>query len=310
MIPLGATVMVKRALGAVALIIVAIVAVWTSLVVSYEDDRGTDNHIAVLQSTSLTAAMDDLLGTLSFEESSEPLLWSSLEISVEVNGTAHACGFGVQSIQNEAHGLVQPSLGVDGSTFTTVVDATDEEAFTYLDLPNQRASDEANATVRFSKTDVFFSDGVHWSFLEGVAFADVIDMNGTELTNETSERLEWYDYDLTVHRITPKDGTYVLEVDDVHYKLQFVSYYSADDEARYPTMLIAALNASAFPALSDPALVSPSPCLVVAGDGDLVQWDENETVQLVEQDVQIAVDGDDVVVVVAYEGKAVRIVEN
>jgi hypothetical protein len=75
-------------------------------------------------------------------------------------------------------------------------------------------------------------------------------------------------------------------------------------------MLIAALNASAFPALSDPALVSPSPCLVVAGDGDLVQWDENETVQLVEQDVQIAVDGEDVVVVVAYEGKAVRIVEN
>ncbi len=99
-------------------------------------------------------------------------------------------------------------------------------------------------------------------------------------------------------------------MDDVHYKLQFVSYYSADDEARYPTMLIAALNASAFPALSDPALVSPSPCLVVAGDGDLVQWDENETVQLVEQDVQIAVDGHDVVVVVAYEGKAVRIVEN
>ena len=71
--------MVKRALGAVALTIVVIVAVWTSLVVSYEDDRGTDNHIAVLQSTSFTAATDDLLGTLSFEESSEPLLWSSLE---------------------------------------------------------------------------------------------------------------------------------------------------------------------------------------------------------------------------------------
>ncbi|MGB0377431.1 MAG: hypothetical protein ACPGGE_01320, partial [Poseidonia sp.] len=82
--PIGATVMVKRALGAVALTIVVIVAVWTSLVVSYEDDRGTDNRISVSQSTGLTTATDDLLGALSFEESSEPLLWSSLEISVEV----------------------------------------------------------------------------------------------------------------------------------------------------------------------------------------------------------------------------------
>ncbi|MGB1679588.1 MAG: HmuY family protein [Poseidonia sp.] len=302
--------MVKRALGAAAVTLVLIVAVWTSLVVSYEDGRGTNNRIAALQSTSLTAETDDLLTTLSFEESTEPLLWSSLEIRVEVDGTVHACGFGAQSIQSEANDLVQPSLGVDGTTFTTVVDATDEASFTYLDLPNQRATDEANATIRFSKTDVFLGSTVAWSFLEGVPFAEVIAINGTELSNETSERLEWYDYDLAVHRITPKDGTYVLEVDDVHYKLQFVTYYSADDEARYPTMLIGALNASVFPALSDPALVSPSACLVVAGDGDLVQWDENETVQLVEQDAQIAIDGDEVVVVVVYEGKAVRIVEN
>ena len=87
--------------------------------------------------------------------------------------------------------------------------------------------------------------------------------------------------------MTPVPGVFVFEIDGAHYKVKFVSYYNNDDERRYPTMLIASVNGSTFPALEDPELVSPAPCLLRAGDNDLTHWNASEVVGLREQGVNI-----------------------
>ena len=162
--------------------------------------------------------------------------------------------------------------------------------------------------MRFSKTDVFFGSSVRWAFFESASMESIDSVNDEALSNDTEQRLEWYDYDLAVHRVNPKEGVYVIETDDSHYKIQFVSYYNSEDQTRYPTMLIQAFNDTAFPALNDPLLVSPSPCLVIAGDDDLLYWNATETIELVENDVQIVTEGQKFEILVAYESQEVNVV--
>ena len=76
------------------------------------------------------------------------------------------------------------------------------------------------------------------------------------MSNDTSERLEWYEYDLSVHRVNPNEGGVVVK-DDMAFKINFLTYYNQDDESRYPTMQIAAIGNASFPALEDPNLLFP-----------------------------------------------------
>ena len=302
--------MLKRLAVVLAIAFIIVVAVWTSLVVSYEDSRGTDNTVLLSFPSNASSGDSDALASLSFEGEAVPLLWSSLTVEIEVENASYACGFGAQSINAESSAKVQPKLGADGLTFTTVVDATDEESFTHVDLPRQGVGNESNHTMRFSKTDVFLGPNVAWVFVEDEAFENITETSGFEFSNNTEDRLEWYDYDLAVHRVNPKDGVYVLLVDEVAYKVKFESYYNDADESRHPTMRIAALDSDEFLALSDSALVSPSPCLIVAGDDDLVYWNATESIQLIEHNVDLVQEGQTIVVNIVYEGKSVRIVEN
>ena len=300
--------MVKRIIGALMVILALVAMVWTSMVVNYESQRGTDNTVLVSGNQNISGSTSDLIASLNFSGEAEPLTWSSLEISISVGEEVFPCGFGAQSVKSDGSQKVQPKLGVDGVTFTTVVDATDDTSFTYFDLPSQSQSNETNYTMRFSKTDVFFGSSVRWAFFESASMESIDSVNDEALSNDTEQRLEWYDYDLAVHRVNPKEGVYVIETDDSHYKIQFVSYYNSEDQTRYPTMLIQAFNDTAFPALNDPLLVSPSPCLVIAGDDDLLYWNATETIELVENDVQIVTEGQKFEILVAYESQEVNVV--
>ena len=299
----------KRILTVLGIGLVLVVSVWTSMVVSYEADRGTENTVAVEYMSSGTAGTSDHLATLAFDGEAENLSWASLEVALEINGTIHGCGFGQQSIPSAEGALIQPRLGADGYTFTTVVDATDDASFTHLSLPDQQLGTEEAHTMRFSSTDVYLADGVTWAFVENIEFNDLVSVENMTFTNDTSERLSWYEYDLAVHRVTPVNGIYVLRLDDADYKVQFVSYYNANDERRYPTMKIAAFDTTSFPALSNPDLVSPSPCLVVAGDTDLTQWTANESIQLHENGFDLRAGDEEMVLYIRYEDIEVRIVE-
>ncbi|MDA8530827.1 hypothetical protein N9K54_05815 [Candidatus Poseidonia alphae] len=301
----------SRVFLGLALTLVVITAVWSLVIVSYESDLGTENGILVAQyNAQATNGSDDVLATLTFDEGGEALPWSSLQLQLEIDEESYGCTFGSQSAVTDESSRVQPSLGADGQTFLTQVDATREEQFTYLDVPNQTSSNESDYTLRFSKTDVYMNDGIRWQFVEGESIENDFELDNTQFVNATEERLDWYTYDLSVHRVTPNDGVYVFEQTNQRYKIQFLTYYDDADEARYPTMLVSSLTPDAFPALNNPELVSPSPCLIVSEDADRVNWDADEAITLRENGLNICAADCNFSLVATFEGVPVRIVQS
>ena len=293
----------------VSMIILLVVgAVWTYLVTSYESDLGTSNTVVVSSSEYPVDGSDDnLLLELSFADDAEDLLWSSLEIELEIEGSAHTCSFGVQSKSNQSDSLVSTNLGSDGLTFTAEIDATDEEAFTYFEIGEQIESDASNYWMRFSSTDIFLEENVSWIFLEDASFVEIVENPTSELSNDTESSLDWYTYDLSVHRVDPNDGVYVLQKDDMWFKVSFLTYYNSDDDSRYPTMQVAALNGTDFPALSNPDLVIPSTCMIFTEDLDMDYWNANETITLAENGFNLCSQSCTIKINIEYETTLVEV---
>ena len=289
---------------ATALVATIVLAAWTYLVVSYDSPLGTDN-VVVIDRSPTSNGTSDILATLSFEDGAEDLDWASMLIEIQVSEQAYTCSFGSQSVDVDEDVKVNSRLSSDGVTFSTTIDATSEDSFAYFSVPMQGEGNESNHTVRASKTDVFFSEGIEWMYLSDISFRDVDSVNKSELSNSTTDRLEWYSYDLAAHRITPKDGTYVLLQDDMFYKMQFMSYYNENDESRHISVLTSALVPEEHPALLDPNLVVPSPCLIETS-GDTVQWNATQSITLREQNTQICDENCSLNINITYEMIAVK----
>lgn len=289
---------------ATLLVATIVLAAWTYLVVSYDSPLGTDN-VVVIDRSSTSNGTSDILATLSFEDGAEDLDWASMLIEIQVAEQAYTCSFGSQSVDVDKDVKVNSRLSSDGVTFSTTIDATSEDSFAYFSVPMQGEGNESNYTVRASKTDVFFSEGIEWMYLSDTSFRDVDSVNKSELSNSTTDRLEWYSYDLAAHRITPNDGTYVLLQDDMFYKMQFMSYYNENDESRHISVLTSALVPEEHPALLDPNLVVPSPCLIETS-GDTVQWNATQSITLREQNTQICDENCSLNINITYEMIAVK----
>ena len=190
---------------AAVLVATIVLGAWTYLVVSYDSPLGTDNVVNV-ERTSTSNGTSDALATLSFQDGAEDLDWASTLIEIEVNDTSYTCSFGSQSIEAESNTKVNSRLSSDGVTFSTTIDATSEDAFSYFSVPLQREGNETSYTLRASKTDIYLSDDVQWAYVTA-SFQEVTSFNESELSNSTEDRLEWYTYDLSAHRITPNEGT-------------------------------------------------------------------------------------------------------
>ncbi|MBJ62970.1 MAG: hypothetical protein CMB57_06915 [Euryarchaeota archaeon] len=299
----------KKLAAAAAITVVVAAAVWTYLITTYESELGTSNVILVdTESTISDNRQDNLLFELSFDDDAEDLAWPSLEINLIIEETKYGCSFGAQSNSASLDGKVVPKLGSDGSTFTTEIDATDSESYTHFDLPGQLESNITGYWMKFSSTDIYLSEGISWTFIEGAELSEVNEVP-EDLSNETSERLEWYTYDMSVHRVNPNDGVYVFVKDELAFKVNFLTYYNEQDENRYPTMQIAAIGESDFPALNDPDLVVPSPCKIVSDDIDNDYWNANETIQLFENQINLCNGPCSIKIVVYYETIDVEINE-
>lgn len=299
----------KKLAAAAAVTIVVAAAVWTYLVTTYESELGTTNVILVESQNSVSDNREDnSLMELSFDDEAEDLAWSSLEINLIIEETRYGCSFGAQSNSTSIDGKVNPKLGADGFTFTTEIDATDSESYTHFDLPGQLETNGSDYWMKFSSTDIYLSDGVNWTFIEGADLSEVSEVP-EELNNDTSDRLEWYTYDMSVHRVNPNDGVYVFAKDDLAFKVNFLTYYNEKDENRYPTMQIAAIGGSDFPALDDPELVVPSPCKIVSNDIDKDYWNSNETIQLLENQINLCDGTCSIEIEVYYETIEVEINE-
>jgi hypothetical protein len=299
----------KKPAAAAVITVVVAAAVWTYLVTTYESELGTSNVIQVDTEIAISDnRQDNPLVELSFADDAEDLAWSSLEINLVIEEAKYGCSFGAQSNSTSLDGKVIPKLGADGFTFTTEIDATDSESYTHFDLPGQLESNSTDYWMKFSSTDIYLSEGISWTFIEGAELSEVNEVPG-DLSNETSERLEWYTYDMSVHRVNPNDGVYVFVKDELAFKVNFLTYYNEQDENRYPTMLIAAIGGSDFPALNDPDLVVPSPCKIVSDDMDKNYWNSNESIQLFENQINLCDGPCSIKIVVYYETIDVEINE-
>ena len=291
------------------LLVIVTAVIWTYLIATYESDLGTSNVVLVDSERSISDNREDnSLVELSFDEDAEDLAWSSLEINLVIEEKTYGCSFGAQSNSTNLSGKVTPKLGADGFTFTTEIDATDSESYTYFDLPGQSESNSTDYWMKFSSTDIYLSEGVSWTFIEDAELSEVNEIP-EDLTNDTSERLEWYTYDMSVHRVNPNDGVYVFVNSESSFKVSFLTYYNNNDESRHPTMQIAAIGDSIFPALDDPDLVSPSPCKIVSDDIDKGHWNSNETIQLFENQINLCDGTCSIEIIVYYETIEVEINE-
>ena len=292
----------KRFVAGTVVLLLLSAAIWVYMVATYESGLGTSNKVLVSDSnSSIDNSSDNKLLELSFDTGAEDLLWASLGIEMEIEGAMYTCSFGVQSNPDQSGELISTNLGADGLTFTTVVNATDDEQFTFLDIGEQIEGTESNYWMKFSSTNIFLGDDVKWLFLDDADFKEVIEIPSDNLSNNTEVRLEWYTYDLSVHRIDPNDGVYVLEKNDMWFKINFLSYYNSDDESRFPAMQIAALNGSDFPALSNSDLVVPSPCIILTEDSDIDYWNANETIILAENGINLCGQSCDINVKIKFE---------
>ena len=299
----------KKPAAAAAITVVVAAAVWTYLVTTYESELGTSNVIMVDSENSVSDYREDNpLVELNFDDGAEDLSWSSLEINLVIEDTTYGCSFGAQSSSTSLSGKVNPKLGADGFTFTTEIDATDSESYTHFDLPGQLESNSTDYWMKFSSTDIYLSEGISWTFIEGAELSEVNEVP-VDLSNETSERLEWYTYDMSVHRVNPNNGVYVFAKDELAFKVNFLTYYNEQDENRYPTMQIAAIGESNFPALNDPDLVIPSPCKIVSDDIDEGHWNSNETIQLFENQINLCDGTCSIEILVYYETVEVEVDE-
>ena len=301
----------KKLAATITVLIVVVAAFWFYLVSSYESELGTSNVVQIETIDSQSdASMDNYLAKLSFADDAEDLLWSSIEITLFIEDKPNSCSFGSQSNSEQLDGNISSKLSADGSTFTTVVDATDTESFSYLDVSQQLEVNESQYWMKFSSTDVFFGENIRWTFLEGVEFSEVEIVAENELSNDTENRLEWYEYDLSVHRVNPNDGTYLIEKEDSWFKIKFLTYYNSEDESRYPTMQIAAVGNTSFPALQNPDLVVPSPCMIISDDVESDYWDSEETIILIENGVNLCDGKCSIKLEIKFETIAVEIDES
>lgn len=295
----------KIGIGALAITLI-VGGIWGFMITSYDVDLGTNTEFSAQDSVeNLTIDKNNSLFNLSFSKADESLEWSKLRISID-NGTERMdCSKGNFTSNDIGKSKVSPKLSSDSITFTVIIDATSEDEFTYLDMFNLVESNSSNFNIRFSKTDIFLSDNTTGTIIQDKSFEELIDIPDQEFTESSDERLDWYDYKLSTHRVEPEDKIYVIKVDDDYFKIKFTSYYNKNDEARYVSFMVGALGNTEFPALSNPLLVSPAKCTILeTSKSDF--WEENEMLEIYENDFDICNVTCSIKIFITYENISVK----
>ena len=278
--------------------------VWTWVIVSYETDYTTNNTFVgsdVEHEVSNSSA--DSLVSVSIESGTETLGWDQLSVSLVVGETQYPCSLtGISTVQQNGS-KVNTRLTADGTTFAIEVDATSEDSFVGLDFSTMKEVDVSNHSMKFSKTDIFLGNDSVAMIVTNQSFSELKSIPNGTFNLDDSERLDWYDYDFTVHRINPKEQVYVVQQAEITYKLQFISYYNDADESRHIQMLVAWLNGSQLPAFDDPTLIAESPCIIEGADDS---WSPNQSITILENGIDICNRACSVEISIQYQGVNVK----
>ena len=293
-------------IGMVSLLLI-IGGIWAFMISSYEEDLGTNNiFVANDSADNLTNERNNSLFELSFSNAEDDLEWSKLSISIQNETEKMGCSKGNFTSNKGSESKISTKLGSDGITFTAIVDATSEEEFTYVDLDNLIEGNNSNFDMRFSKTDIYLSDRVTGTIIEEIEFEELVSVPNQEFTETSDDRLDWYDYKLSTHRVEVKDKIYVIGIENNFYKIKFLSYYNENDDGRYVSFMIGALDNTTFPALSNPDLVSPAKCTIIELKDKSELWEKNETIAIYENDFNICSEPCSIKITITYEGIVVK----
>ena len=291
----------------IASLLLIIGGIWGLMISSYEEELGTNNvFVATDSSSNITEERNNSLFELSFSKAEENLEWSKLIINIQNETETMSCSKGNFTSNDIGKAKVSPKLGSDGVTFTVTVDATSEDDFTHVDLDDLVETDQENFHMRFSKTDIYLSGNVTGTIVEDTEFEELIVVPDSEFTETSEERLDWYDYKITTHRIEVEDKIYVIKIEDEYYKIKFISYYNEEDEPRYVSFLIGALDNSVFPALSNPDLVSPAKCTIIEMTESSDFWEKDEIIAIYENDFNICSTSCNIKITITYEDSVVK----
>jgi len=292
---------IDRRITLMALFMVSIVSTGYYLnIVNYENTLGTQNTLTVNTGAS-TESTEDVLLDLGFAKGGENLSWNSVQLELNVEENTYPCMVGGMSSVAQDNGTVLSKLNADGNTFTINIDTNGEET-QYLDLHTMSVSNESSFSLSFLQTDIFLGEGRKGVAVEG-DFSQIKADEGYVLDEDDEERLEWYSYDFSVHRIIPDSEVYLLEDRGVMFKVQFLNYYNSDGAPRHISLLAAPLGNSSIPALTDESMIQIAPCTVLEnGDG---VWGADEVISLQENGFSICEGECTVTVVALFEEKRI-----
>ena len=277
---------------------------WGVIIYKYDSEIGTENIFTINDSQSnVSENYSDHLFDLSFESGSDNLDWFLTKVILSKDGNEFQCTTGGLISSTEDSDKIKSSLAVDGLTFNVEIDA-DSDDFVYLDVGRMEQSNESNYTLKFSKTDIFLGQDVLGLFTDEIPFNTLkySDINTLNYSENSGERLDWYDYNFSVHRIEAKERVYVIDDGSTKYKVQFLSYYDADDKQRQISLIVSWIDGEPFQALNDPEKIQPSQCILIDTDLDENRWNSNETIYVKENDFQICTSSCELSVQIYYQG--------
>ncbi|MCH1511510.1 MAG: HmuY family protein [Candidatus Thalassarchaeaceae archaeon] len=291
---------------AASLVVVLIVGglLWTWVVVSYDPELTTVNTFEANDTeSSVSNSSDDALVSIEITSGEDVLGWDQLGISLEVDGNQYPCSLtGLSSVEQNGS-KVATSLSADGSTFAIKVDATSESTFAELDLSTMKERANGSYSLKFSKNDIFLGSNATAMVVTNQSFSQIVSAPNGAYSLDDSERLDWYDYDFSVHRIDPKEQVYVIQEGNITYKLQFISYYNEDDESRHIQLIVGWLSGPSLPAFEDPNLIAQSPCII---EGAGSSWSLNQIVVIHENGIDICKQACTVKIQIQYQGVNVK----
>ena len=277
---------------------------WGVIIYKYDSEIGTENIFTINDSQSnVSENYSDHLFDLSFESGSDNLDWFLTKVILSKDGNEFQCTTGGLISSTEDSDKIKSSLAVDGLTFNVEIDA-DSDDFVYLDVGRMEQSNESNYTLKFSKTDIFLGQDVLGLFTDEIPFNTLkySDINTLNYSENSGERLDWYDYNFSVHRIEAKERVYVIDDGSTKYKVQFLSYYDADDKQRQISLIVSWIDGEPFQALNDPEKIQPSQCILIDTDLNENRWNSNETIYVKENDFQICTSSCELSVQIYYQG--------
>ena len=268
--------------GVISLLLIG--GIWYFLITSYTPELTTENEIELSDSQAeLTNQSNDLLFQASFSYGQDNLEWSKISMTIVYDNTEFDCTKSGLTSDLSYDSPVQSKLNADGGSFTVEVNA-DTEDFVMLKFDNMQQTNDSDYDMKFSKTDIFLGENVTGIALDE-DFEDVNSIPSIEFDENSETRLEWYDYDLSVHRVIPKSLTYVVNDSNVFYKLQFISYYNSEDESRFISFIISNIGDGEFPATNNENLIKTAPCLISSTNQSI--WQHNETISVSENGIDI-----------------------